>query len=423
MTRVGPLLALLAAVAAAGPAPLDPVEARKLRRERAARAIAADYAFLFGQPFTDALQPPQEGSFLYLTGVDEAGAALLLAGERAPAIDGARTALFLRDMPPRVAQFFGVRLRPGTPAAAALGVEGVRAAPGDGAGFALAVAKLLPRNARLRLPTYAEGDGVTLRDLRTAFLAELQRARSDVEVVELGDAIDRLRAVKDPLEVAALRRAIAVTLQALSDALPAVQPGSSEARVHGELLRGIRLRDAWPAFDFVVASGKNATVPHHVRNDGPLRDGDLLVIDAGAMVERYAADVTRTFPVSGRFTPRQREVYGAVLAAQRAGIAAIRPGATFRDVDAAARQVLAKSGLAAFVLHATCHHVGLHVHDPGPIEIEPGMTFTVEPGVYIEAESLGVRIEDVVLVTENGVEILSDAFPRDPDAIESLLAR
>jgi Xaa-Pro aminopeptidase len=423
VARVGHLLLLLGAIAAAGPAPLDPVEARKLRRERVARAIGADYAFLFGQPFTDVLQPPQEGSFLYLTGVDEAGAALLLAGERAPTVDGARTALFLRDMPPRVARFFGVRLLPGVPATAALGVEGVRASPGDGAGFALAVAKLLPRNARLRLPAYADGDGVTLRDLRAGFLAELGRARPDVEVVDLGDTIDRLRAVKDALEIDALRRAVALTLAALCDALPAVRPGSTEAQVHGELLRGVRARGAWPAFDFVVASGRNATVPHHFRNDGPLLDGDLVVIDAGASVDRYAADVTRTFPVSGRFTPRQREVYCAVLAAQRAGIAAIRPGATFRDVDAAARDVLAEAGLLAFVLHGTCHHVGLNVHDPGPIRIEPGMTFAVEPGVYIESESLGVRIEDVVLVTQSGVEVLSDGFPREPDAIEALFAR
>jgi Xaa-Pro aminopeptidase len=147
------------------------------------------------------------------------------------------------------------------------------------------------------------------------------------------------------------------------------------------------------------------------------------VIDAGGSVDRYATDITRTFPVNGRFAPRQREIYEAVLRAQLAGIAAVKPGVTLQQVDAAARGVLKEAGLDAFFIHATCHHVGLDVHDPGPPLLAAGMTITVEPGVYIPAERLGVRIEDVVLVTADGAEVLSEAFPKDPDAIERLLAR
>jgi len=417
------LVALLALAAWAGPAIPDAVEARRARRAKLAQALGKDYAFLFGQPFTDVLLPPQEATLLYLTGADEPGAAFLLAGADAPALPGgARARLFLRDAPEKVARFFGMRLRPGTKEAEALGVEATVPAPGDGPGFARAVAKLLPQGSRLRVPGYLDGDGVTLRELRTGFVAELARARPDIAVTDVAEEIARLRAVKDALEVDALRRAVSVTLDAFADALGAVRPGGTEAEVHAELLRGVRRRGAWPAYPFVVAAGPNATIPHHFRNDGPMRGGTLLVIDAGAAVDRYAADVTRTLPVSGRFSERQREVYRVVLAAQAAGIAAAKPGATFADVDRAARRVIADAGLGPYFIHATSHHVGLQVHDPGPQTLEPGMTFTVEPGVYIPDEEIGVRIEDVLLVTDDGAEVLSAAFPREPEEIEKLLA-
>ncbi|MFI5404025.1 MAG: M24 family metallopeptidase, partial [Planctomycetota bacterium] len=163
--------------------------------------------------------------------------------------------------------------------------------------------------------------------------------------------------------------------------------------------------------------------PPHSRNAGPLAAGDRRVSDAGGSIDRYAADITRTFPVSGRFLPRQREVYEAVLRAQLAAIRAVKPGVTLQQVDAAARGVLKESGLDGYFIHATCHHVGLDVHDPGPPLLAAGMTITVEPGVYIAAEGFGVRIEDIVLVTDDGSEVLSDAFPKDPDAIERLLAK
>ncbi len=419
-------LLLLAATLLASEPSDAAIAARKARRVRLAEAIGADFAVLLGQPLTDVLQPPQEGHLLYLTGVEEPDAFLLVAGAKAKPIAmkagdatvHVREVLFLRDAPETMARFFGLRLRPDGETARALGVELARAAPAGGAGLARQLATLLPKGAGMRLPRYAGPDGVTLRPMREELLAGLARERPDLKIHELDELLGTHRAVKDAVELAALRRALEITAEALREAIPRIRPGVLEAEIHGVLLASVRARGAWPAFPFVVGSGANSAIPHHFRNDGTLRDGDLLVLDMGAAVARYAADVTRTVPVNGRFTPRQREVYDVVLRAQLAAIAEARPGATFGDLDRAARRVIADAKLGRYFIHATCHHVGLDVHDPGPTRLEPGMTFTVEPGVYLGDEGFGIRIEDVLVVTQKGAEVLSSATPKEADAIE-----
>jgi Xaa-Pro aminopeptidase len=298
-----------------------------------------------------------------------------------------------------------------------------RAKPEGGEALGKELASLLPPKACLHVPSYAGRDLAPVREVRDAAIDVLRAARPDVTFADLHPTLLMLRATKDPLELAAMRKAIDVTLDAFRDALPEIRPGSREAAVDAALLAGMRRRGALPAYGFIVGSGAHSAIPHWARNDGPLRAGDLLLIDAGGSIDRYAADVTRTFPVSGRFTARQREVYEAVLRAQRAGIAAVKPGATIPEVDAAARNVLKEAGLDAYFLHGTSHHVGLDVHDPGPPLLAAGMTITVEPGVYLKQEGFGVRIEDDVLVTDDGALVLSDGFPKDPDEIERLLAR
>jgi Xaa-Pro aminopeptidase len=427
--RAARALLLLAAAAAAGPSvPEEAVAARAARRARLAERLQADYALVLGQPLTDVLQPPQEGSLLYLTGVDDPDAALLLAGRKAREIalrQGSgtvrvREAIFLLEAGDGFARFYGQRHRPGPEAERALGTAATRPTPRGGEALGKELAALLPKRARLHVPAYAGRDTAGIREWKEGALRALREARPDVTFEDLQPALMLMRATKEPREVESIRRAIAATLEAFREAVPDIRPGSTEAAVDGALLRGVRRRGALPAYSFVVASGANAAIPHHYRNDGPLADGDLLVIDAGGSIDRYAADITRTFPVGGRFTPRQREVYEAVLRAQLAGIAAVKPGATLQQVDAAARAVLKEAGLDRYFIHATCHHVGLDVHDPGPPVLGPDMTITVEPGVYIPEEALGVRIEDTVLVTETGAEVLSDAFPKDPDGIEQL---
>jgi len=411
--RALPLL-LLAALAAAHPLAAEDRDAAARRREKLRRSLDGAWALVFAQPFTDILHPRQEGHYLYLTGVREPGGVLLL-GPR-------DEILLLPDLGPRGTQFFGHGFLPDQKTAKRLGLE-TRALPRKAEGLAGALSGLLPEKARLFVPAYPGGDGALVRERRRRTLEALEKRRPDVAIEDLDPALGAMRAKKDGTELAHLRRAVAITESAFRAALPAIRPGKRESDVESALLRAVRGAGARPSFPFVVGGGRNAAIPHYFENDAPLPAGGLVVVDAGAAHRRYAADVTRTFPVSGTFTDEQRKVYGAVLEAQRAGIAAVKPGASFRDVDRAARAVLRRHGLAKHFIHGTSHHVGLDAHDPGPTDaLRPGMTLTVEPGVYILEEELGVRIEDVVLVTTDGCDVLSKGLPKAADAIEKLLA-
>jgi Xaa-Pro aminopeptidase len=459
------LLAALSALFAASPAGADPdraalertlAEARRARRERLRATLGDGYALLFGQPLTDALQPPQEGCFLYLTGVEDAEAVLFLAGDRAappaderagadrppepgappapgaptdpppaapaPEAPGPRETLFLRDGGEWYARFHGPRWRPVPESAAALGVARVRAAPPSFEGYVSWLSRSLPRDARLLLPAYAGPDHATVRELRARLADALRKSRPDLRIGDLAPAIVAMRAVKEPIEISFLRRAAGITAEAVLDTLPLLRPGGSEAEVDGALLHGMRRRGARSAFTFVVAAGRNGATPHYFRNESPLEENDLLVLDVGAAVERYAADITRTFPVRGVFSARQREIYELVLRAQQAAIDVVRPGASFHDVDGAARKVITAAGLGRHFIHGTSHHVGLDVHDPGPTTLETGMVITVEPGIYLPDEGFGVRIEDMLLVTESGHDLLSGTLPRSVAGVEALLA-
>jgi Xaa-Pro aminopeptidase len=233
-------------------------------------------------------------------------------------------------------------------------------------------------------------------------------------------------------------------------------PGVAEYEVEAELLGVMRRHGAVPSFQPSVAAGANACIVHYTANRARLADGDLLLVDAGAEVECYASDVTRTFPVNGRFSREQRALYEVVLAAQQAAIDEVRPGQPFSAAHEAAVRVVAE-GLCALKLlkggadaaiasgacqrffpHKTGHWLGLDVHDVGdyrvdgePRLLEPGMVVTVEPGIYIPADAhavaarwrgIGIRIEDDVAVTRDGHEVLTAAVPSDADAIETLLA-
>ncbi len=427
---LGALVLASAIPATANPPTVDPVAARKRRRAELQRFLGKDYALVLGQPLTDVLLPRQEGHFLYLTGVQDPDASLLLVGRDATPLSlprrgekpqEAREVLFLRNASPRFVQFYGLRYLPGKQSAKDLAVECARAAPRGGRGLARRLAQWLPTDARLRLPAYKRPDHITVRAIRKALVKELAAARPDIVLTDLTLQLRRQRSIKDPGEIRALERAVRITMTAFRETLKHLRPGATEGEVDGALLFAVRRRRAQPAYRFVVAAGINAAIPHYFRNESTLRAGDLIVIDAGAEVDRYAADITRTYPVSGRFTPRQRTVYDAVLRAQEAAIAAVRPGATLRTVDKAARDILKEAKLARYFIHGTSHHVGLDVHDPGIGPLQPGMLITVEPGVYIRDERLGVRIEDVVLVTKDGCRVLSADLPKKAAEIEAAL--
>ena len=383
------------------------------RRTALRETLGTDYALVFAQPLTDILQPRQEGDYLYLTGVREPGGVLLLGPDT--------ETLFLPPLRAADAQFLGHDFLPDKATSRRLALA-TRPLPRRREPAGKAIFESLPQNARLRIPAYRGSDSATVRERRLRIVEELGRQRPDVSVVDLSPVLHEMRVIKDAGELAYLRRAIAITESAFRAAVPSIRPGRREVDIESALQTAVRGAGARRSFPFVVGSGRNAAIPHYFANDGPLAADGLVVVDAGAAFHRYAADITRTFPVSGKFTADQRRIYTAVLAAQEAGIAAVRPGTSFRAIHKAAYDVLKARGLARYFIHGTSHHVGLDAHDPGPTRaLRPGMTLTVEPGVYILEKEIGVRIEDIVLVTEDGCEVLSRGLPKTPDAIEKFL--
>jgi len=429
------VLLVVAAGLHAKPEITDRTTARRARRARLAGHLGKDYALVIGQPLTDVMNPRQEGHFLYLTGIRDHGAILLLGGDKAkpvrltsqpdatpPLRVHAREIVFLRELGDSYAQFHGLRYRPGAKSARALGVEAAWASPRTSKELGALLARVLPRNARLHIHSYRGRDQTLVREIRRTILEAFFKVRKKTTVPDLRRVLAEMRSVKEPFEVEQIERAIAVTHEAFRAAAARIRQDSTEAAVDAALLQTVRRAGAHPAYPFVVGSGPHAPIPHYFRNDGPLRDGDLLVIDAGAAVHRYAADITRTFPVNGSFTPRQRECYEVVLKAQLAAIEQVRPGNTFARVHQAARDIIAKAGMRRYFIHGTSHHVGLDVHDPGPGILKPGMTLTVEPGIYIPDEQIGIRIEDIILVTSTGHRVLGSHFPKTVEEVEAFLA-
>jgi len=244
-------------------------------------------------------------------------------------------------------------------------------------------------------------------------------------IEDRSDRITAMRMVKSAAELGHIRAAIGATHAGIERVIGMLSPDVDERDLHNALLSGFASAGAKaPAFNPIVGSGIRSTILHYKDNDRTARAGDLLVLDSGAEINGYAADITRTFPVGGTFTPRQREIYELVLKAQRAAIRAVKPGATMVKVDEAARRVIRGAGYGDAFMHGTGHHLGLETHDPGTLTpLKAGMVVTIEPGIYLPDEEIGVRIEDDILVTKEGSENLSSAIPKSVKDIEALLAR
>ena len=269
--------------------------------------------------------------------------------------------------------------------------------------------------------------------------------------------VHEMRLFKQPAELDVMRRAAAISHEAHEAAARIARDGTFEYELQAVIEYTFRRRGArGPAYTTIVGGGRNATILHYVRNDQKLRDGELVLIDAGCELEGYASDVTRTYPVGGRFEGPGRAVYEVVLAAQQAALEACRPGSTLADVHAAAvraivegsvelsllegdvEELIAREAHRALYMHNTSHWLGLDVHDVGryridkePRPLEAGMAFTVEPGLYVAADhdqgdsrfrGIGVRIEDDVVLTRDGHENLTSAIPKDPDELETLVS-
>jgi Xaa-Pro aminopeptidase len=234
-----------------------------------------------------------------------------------------------------------------------------------------------------------------------------------------------LRQTKAPTEIALLEKAIQITLKAQQAAAKTIAQGVMEYEVEAALEYEFRRNGAErPGFPSIVGSGPLSTILHYDKSERRMQPDDVVVVDIGAEYGGYSADVTRTYPVSGTFSARQREIYQIVLDAQKAALAKIKPGARISDVHEAASAHIRSKGFEKFFIHGTSHHIGLEVHDVGDTSrpLEPNMVITVEPGIYIPDEQIGIRIEDDVLVTPTGYRILS-LFPKEPAEVEALVKR
>jgi Xaa-Pro aminopeptidase len=264
-----------------------------------------------------------------------------------------------------------------------------------------------------------------------------------------------MRLFKSKSEVAAMRKSAKVAAKAHERAMAVTRPGLFEYEVEAEFRHEFRRNNAWVSYSPIVGSGKNTCTLHYVDNNSELKSGDLLLIDAGCELDYYASDITRTLPVSGRFSAEQRAVYEIVLEAQLAAIDLTRSGNHWNEPHDAAVRVICRGlkrlgllqgtlprlikdgGYQKYFMHRTGHWLGMDVHDVGDYKIadqwrllEPGMVTTVEPGIYIPAargvpakfHNIGIRIEDDVLVTRNGPDVLSKSLVKEPNAIEALMA-
>jgi len=253
----------------------------------------------------------------------------------------------------------------------------------------------------------------------------------------------RLRAIKSPQEIELLRHSVAITADGFRRVAGMLRPGVMEYEIEAEFLHKFTRQRATMAYQPIIASGANACVLHYTTNDAPCRDGELLLVDVGARHANYNADLTRVLPVSGRFTSRQRDVYESVLRVMRDSISRAVPGTVHRDWHRAAQVQMAgelvRLGLITaaeaaadsiespacrkYFMHGLGHPLGLDVHDIAPLEgrFESGWVITVEPGIYIREEGIGIRLENDVLLTDSGpVDLMAD-IPVEPDAIEDLM--
>ena len=292
---------------------------------------------------------------------------------------------------------------------------------------------------------------LVLRVVRRVQATRPRTGKPDIRITYPSGILHEMRLFKDADEIRTMRRAAEITAVAHREAFEAAHPGTNEREIEAIINFAFRrLGGSGPAYPSIVASGPNATILHHIENSRRMEDGDLLLIDAGAELEHYCADVTRTFPVGARFGPAQREVYEIVLEAQKRAVAAVRPGETVESIheltlrciveglislgalSGSVDEAMESEAFRPHYMHRTSHWLGMDVHDVGryrldaaPRVLEPGMVLTIEPGLYFpnctaapSLEGIGVRIEDDVLVTEAGGENLTAAIPKEAADLE-----
>jgi Xaa-Pro aminopeptidase len=357
-----------------------------------------------------------EWDFYYLTGIaDEPGAYLLLeGGEKKESI------LLLKPLNPEVEEWDGYRLKIGSELKKVTGIEKIHRV-GALSGILTQAARRTKRLVCL-LP-FAGYKSPVSADLEI-FKKVAERAPG-VKIEDGTDILPQMRRIKDEYEIALLRQAVDITMQSIMDAISTIKPGVSEFELQENIEHGYKTRGSRQvAFDTIAGSGLNTTVLHYKSNHNIMKDGDLVVLDTGARYKRYNADITRTYPINGKFSEEQAGIYQTVLDCQKKVIAAAAPGVTLEELNKISKDFMEEAGYADYYIHGIGHYLGGEVHDVGQRErtLEAGSVITVEPGIYIAEKQLGVRIEDDVLITAKGCEVLSEKLPKEISEVEALMA-
>ena len=418
----------------------EPWEVYAGRRSRLREKLPDGVTVLFGYTAAEgeSLRSSfrQESNFYYLTGWNQPGAILLLIPPMKESSsplyqkvsEMPREILFLPARNPREERWTGSKTGPYDPGMHdKTGFEVIR-------GIELFDRELSNAVAGFgRIYTLKPRERAADREREPGRYHTLEKIAPLAEIADARTTITALRMVKSQGEIAFIQRATDASIAAHLAAWKRAKPGLQEYQVAATMMAIMMDRGCErPAYAPIVGAGFNSTVLHYSENSSRMDAGQVLLMDVGGEYAHYATDITRTIPVGGKFTARQREIYEIVLAAQNAALASVKPGMSLsrsgsNSLHQVAYQYINTHGkdregnaLGKYFIHGLSHHVGLEVHDPSNPEtaLAPGMVITLEPGIYIPEENLGVRIEDVVLVTESGGKLLSAALPRDPETVE-----
>jgi Xaa-Pro aminopeptidase len=358
-----------------------------------------------------------DNNFFYLTGIKEPGAFLVLY----PKSQMKKEMLFLPSQNPGRERWEGKSLKPGKEAQELTGIETILSVDE----FERITSRLLRVVDNLYYISPAEivkkNEPLTPQ---LHFINQLKERYPHLIIKDLSATVAAMRLIKSPEELKLMQQAIDITGAAQREAMKSVEPGMYEYEIKAviEYVYQKRGTKGW-GFPSIVGSGPNSCILHYEKCTRKMEAGDMVVMDIGAEYENYSADITRTIPVSGKFAPRQRAIYNIVLEANKRAIAAVKPGRTIKDIDKVARDYIISRGYGEYFIHGTSHWLGMNVHDVGDhnAKFEPGMVITVEPGIYMAEENLGIRIEDDILITEGGHKVLSSSAPKEIAEIEKLM--
>lgn len=368
--------------------------------------------------------------FFYLTGLRRENMALVLS--RSASED--KKILFIEEAVPSMERWTGKRVTKDE-AKEISGIADVRYIDS----LPSALGRMMAREQVVS--AYFDGYRNAMTDADSYNMAKAKAFAAAYPMVALKNAhpmLAQMRMVKDETEIACIREAIAVTDKGLRRILSTLEPGQMEYQAQAEFEYAIRWHGAeGTSFATIAGSGLNGCMLHYETNHCRMEENQLLLLDLGAKVKGYCADITRTYPVNGRYTPRQKQIYDIVLAANQRVAQEARPGLTLKQLNEICKQVLAEGLMAigkidsadqigTYYMHGVSHHLGLDTHDAiahDEVLLAPGMVITNEPGLYIDEEEIGIRIEDDLLITQEGCEVLSRDIPRTTDEIEALMAR